>query len=829
MFSQVFKDTPESVSGYEQLAYEIKLVKPKTATNLISNPSLETNTTGWSSQGAASIARISTQQRRGVYSLQVTPTSAVSDGCGYGISLTSGTLYFVSVDVLGAAGVQYLLRVGSLSTHPGTVFYGTGKWQRINTTIVPNATATWTVTVLKNGGASTAVFYVDGLQVETGALTTYLDGSMKGFVKGQLAYYWDGTEHGSTSTRIFSTRSGGQEYNLADFGFTVTALIGLGWSEFENVAQDNAFLGGASYQNSIQKAKKFDIVGFFSADSLPDLMRKKSDLRAILDYRAGIVHQPLQLKIRIKNSDGVYISEPMIILCLFDEGMGGVRDNYFQERTSLSFRVFKPYLGELDGYVGTALGYSESLLSLNHVARRVNEQWLNMGTGLNNEALVIAIDHGRGRVYLGGTFTTANGGTVNRVCYWDLATGTYVAMDGGVNGTVNSLAIAPNGDVWVGGSFNLVGSGAAATIGLARWNVTAGTWTAFNVSIGVFSFIGAIAIGPDGTVVIAGSFTDWAGVLAADYIAQYDGASWTAIGTTPFTSALFPSHYQALAFDSAGVLWAGESVDSGSAAARLHRWDGSAWTVIASTASSATASINALFFDDDGRLYLGGAFATIDGVTVNSIAVYNGTSFSALGDGANGSPIRAFAKIGNLLVVVGSFVSLGHVEEPIAFWSGSIWVGVDFSPGSIPIYAVAAHGNDLYLGFDSSSGANVSDVTTVENPGSTDVFPRFIFTGPGILILLKNPTTGSVLLFNLTLLTGETAVLELSPGNVSFGSNFRPNLLGTIIPGPNVSGFRLAAGDNTLMAYIKIPTTAATSITMQFAPTYVSLDDILYR
>src|SRR5687768_1054745 len=97
---------PTAPDGYalDPVRGLFSVVIPEATTNLVTNPSVETATTGWTAVGG-SIARSTTQQRRGVYSLAVTPTSGTTDGVYFGtVSLTSGTTYTASVDVYGAPG-----------------------------------------------------------------------------------------------------------------------------------------------------------------------------------------------------------------------------------------------------------------------------------------------------------------------------------------------------------------------------------------------------------------------------------------------------------------------------------------------------------------------------------------------------------------------------------------------------------------------------------------------------------------------------------------------------------------------------------------------------
>ncbi|MFA5057028.1 MAG: carbohydrate binding domain-containing protein, partial [Opitutaceae bacterium] len=111
-----------------------KILRAEEGTNLVINPSIELVTTGWTAVGGT-VARSSSAQRRGLYSLAVDPTTGVNDGCYFGtVSLTSGYPYTFSVDVLGVYGVPYRIyfgTTGGVVKGTPTTFNGTGDWQRV--------------------------------------------------------------------------------------------------------------------------------------------------------------------------------------------------------------------------------------------------------------------------------------------------------------------------------------------------------------------------------------------------------------------------------------------------------------------------------------------------------------------------------------------------------------------------------------------------------------------------------------------------------------------------------------------------------------------------
>jgi len=71
-------------------------------------------------------------------------------------------------------------------------------------------------------------------------------------------------------------------------------------------------------------------------------------------------------------------------------------------------------------------------------------------------------------------------------------------MNGGMNGLITALAIAPDGSIYAGGSFTTAGGNSAMRI--AKWNGT--TW--YNLSTGVSGAVAALAVAPDGTLYAGG-------------------------------------------------------------------------------------------------------------------------------------------------------------------------------------------------------------------------------------------------------------------------------------------------------------------------------------
>jgi RHS repeat-associated protein len=119
-------------------------------------------------------------------------------------------------------------------------------------------------------------------------------------------------------------------------------------------------------------------------------------------------------------------------------------------------------------------------------------------------------------------------------------------------------------------------------------------------------------------------------------------------------------------------------------------------------------TVKALAVFDDGSgpaLYVGGAFTTVGGLTVNGVARWNGTSWSALGSGLSGGTgpeVDALAVHndggGARLYAAGKFTKSGTATvNYVAKWTGSSWTQVGTGLAT-QVYALASWNGSLYAG-----------------------------------------------------------------------------------------------------------------------------------
>jgi hypothetical protein len=114
-----------------------------------------------------------------------------------------------------------------------------------------------------------------------------------------------------------------------------------------------------------------------------------------------------------------------------------------------------------------------------------------------------------GDLYAVGPFTTAGGGTANRIAKWNGSS--WAALGSGLNNAVYALAVSGS-DVYAGGIFTTADGSAANYI--AKWNGS--TWT--KLGSGMDKGVYALAMSGD-DLYAGGSFTT-AGEKVSGYIAR---------------------------------------------------------------------------------------------------------------------------------------------------------------------------------------------------------------------------------------------------------------------------------------------------------------------
>jgi hypothetical protein len=188
----------------------------------------------------------------------------------------------------------------------------------------------------------------------------------------------------------------------------------------------------------------------------------------------------------------------------------------------------------------------------------------------------------------------------------------------------------------------------------------------------------------------------------------FSDANWISMGTVTGADGFVT----AAVVDGAGNLYIGGdfTVVGDVIANHVAKWDGSAWSALD---SGMDGSVEALAVSGT-NLYAGGLFWTAGGSAAKYIAKWNGSRWSALGSGMDGSfnPwVRALAVSGTNLYAGGGFTTAGgNAANHIAKWNGSAWSALGWGLGGEAhayVCALAVSDTNLYAGgsFSTADGS----------------------------------------------------------------------------------------------------------------------------
>lgn len=830
---RTYRNLPEIPTGYT-LDDVWSVVVPVARTNEVTNPSAETATTSYTA-GAGTLTRSTEQQYHGAYSLKYVPAAAVTDGFYYGtITTTSGQIRAISCKFRGQAGVPYALTFATTGGVDLVVkpFVATGRWQWVVLYYTETSSTTRRIYFRKNTSTSVGAFYVDGVQSEVitagETVSTYLDGDQLSLVPNQspVAYYWNGTPHASTSTRSAQTRAGGMVIPFKKYGFLITAIIGLGLAAPQNVSTDYARIDGAYDDYTRKPSRQFTITGRFQGRTYGELRRNRSGLAQLFDRDLTAEDQRLVLLRHVEDQSGRIVSSGVRALVKYESGLGGNTDNMHAETVPITFTQYLPAI-LADGESGSALDVQDSVANANYIqVLNTAGLWsaVSSGTVAGASGDVNAIVEGPdGKIYVGGAFATASGvANTSRIAYYDPTDGLFHAMGtGALNNSVSYLAIGSDGVLYAAGSFTQMG-GIANTNSIAQWNGSA--WSAVGTGATTGTGILAMAIDSANDLYVGGTFTGMGGVANTTRLAKWDGSAWSALSTGA------NGNVRALAVGAADVLYIGGDFGTlgAVACAFVGSWNGTAFSAMSTGMDN---SVVALAVGLNNVVYAGGDFGTAGGVTATRTAQWNGTAWTGMGAGLN-TTVRVLTVMPDGTVWAGGgFTNSGGVSlrSPMARWNGSTWVGSDNNlVSTVGVSAITPdRAGKLYVGYSSFGTATQGGLATVTNPGTSRSYPTVKIYGPSSgtsrIYQIVNATTGRAIYLNLTLNVGEIATLVFTPDNLSFTSDFRGNIAGTILSGSNEAGFFLQPGANVISAL-----SANTTVVMvlYFRPTYTSMDDV---
>ena len=330
--------------------------------------------------------------------------------------------------------------------------------------------------------------------------------------------------------------------------------------------------------------------------------------------------------------------------------------------------------------------------ALNHVARldvngAVDASFTNSLGGPNNGVYAVAVQ-ADGRAVIGGTFTTVN--TTNRSFVARLtATGgldpTFNPQVG-PDGPVRAVAIQNDGKVIIGGDFSAVNS-LTNRNHLARLNAD-GTLDASFVPFGlsVTGSVYAVAIQTDGKVLVGGQFlaaggallqTNTGGVVRLNADGSLDTGFFAGTGADDSVSAVAVQ-------PDGKVLLGGSFVNvNGIGRSRIARLnaDGSLDASL-NVGTGANNLVTSLAVQGDGKILLGGAFTRFNGATNNYLARLLGGDNLGSGTLAFSQPVFPVSESASnaVVVVTRSGGTFGQVTVALNVTGGTAVPNVNYVP-----------------------------------------------------------------------------------------------------------------------------------------------------
>jgi uncharacterized delta-60 repeat protein len=356
----------------------------------------------------------------------------------------------------------------------------------------------------------------------------------------------------------------------------------------------------------------------------------------------------------------------------------------------------------------------------------------NPGGGANSSIVALALQPD-GRIVIGGAFTSYSGTARNRIARLD-ANGnldpTFVPGSG-ANGILNALALQPDGKALAGGAFTSLGG--IARPGIARIEANGTLDATFTTSSlrWATGLLSAVTVQPDGKILIGGSFTYVNGtprtrVARLNLDGTLDPTFDPGIGTDNYVATM------AVQSDGKILIGGGFASFNGvnrRSIARLNPNGSLDWSFDPGTGTNNTVS--AVAVQPDGKILLAGSFTGYNGVARGRLARVNtdGTldgSFDP-GTGANGTISRLALQPDGRVLLSGGFASYnGTTRNRIARASSDGTLDSTFDPGTGPsgtlsTLALLPDGTILIGGwFTSYNGAALQHIARLNPDGTLD-------------------------------------------------------------------------------------------------------------
>lgn len=553
---------------------------------------------------------------------------------------------------------------------------------------------------------------------------------------------------------------------------------------------------GATLTNTINGIRTITYLGRVNGSDKDDFARKISALNAFFSRDVSSLRLVRRFEFQhLSGRDPIGI--PMTHHAAFASGLNVSVVDTMSADIQITLDMYDPYFYGHDESVSmtairsTTLGNGGGLFggifssfSRDDVIGSASPYLIQkLGDGINGSVYAMTVDR-TGIIWVGGNFSTTVGGTtLNNICKYDPVTNTIsaIVVGGvtGVNSYVNDIAIAPNGDVWIGGFFTQAGN-VAGTAYITYYNGS--TWVSFGGAVS--TIVNKIAIRPIAEtttgagypyrVVIVGQFTTIGGAnryrIARSSITA---SAWDAIGTGAGFSSVCNSITWHPTEDVYYVGGAFQTTQGGGVTcwglAKVSNTTGTTTNLGYGLQSSGTPpSVYDILVDSDGTVVFAGNWDTIINITTatttaydNDIAYYAGGVLKAW-PSYTGTTQVADAR--NLSIVRGGICIAGGWQGTFArstmqIWNGTVLSGSGFIPvgdaaiadGLLQCTVLEGLNGTIYVGGQTTTGSTIytSRVFKTINSSTVSVRPqiRLFFNVDGQPGFMMNTTNRKTISF----------------------------------------------------------------------------------
>lgn len=381
----------------------------------------------------------------------------------------------------------------------------------------------------------------------------------------------------------------------------------------------------------------------------------------------------------------------------------------------------------------------------------------NPGTGANNYVLTTAIQSD-GKIIIGGGFETYNGTAINRIARvnTDGSLDATFNVGTGVNNNVNTIAIQSDGKIIIGGFFATYNGTARNCI--ARLNTDGSLDATFNAGTGPNYAVQTAAIQNDGKIIIGGNFTSYNGT-ARNHIARINSDGSLDATFNPGTGTNNDVETTAIQSDGKILIGGHFATYNGTVINRIARInpDGSLDATF-NVGTGANDVVYTTTIQSDGKIIIGGEFYTYNGTARNRIARLNtdgSLDFSFnVGTGANNYVWTTTIQSDGKIIIGGDFaIYNGTAINRIARINTDGSIDATFNPGTgansfVFTTAIQSDGKIII-------GGDYTDYNGINRNKVARIFACSALPAqPGILSGATTPCEGSLQNYSVSNVTG---------------------------------------------------------------------------